>query len=640
MPLKGVIIIGAGIGREIGDYGLSEGYLVIGDGKSLISPEEIIRKVREHGGVDSSTRWDIRAHGMAPSWYKGDLVTKNIHTSDVFPRFVGSTTSRILDVISQLQDGKPTEVHLWSCYGGSAARDANRLPRGSCVIAHAPKNRTSSLSYNYKVSKILIRKREARKFEKDVLNYSNILTDLPYGTGEKCVVGISGIDHTISHTFSGAKKYTDLQIQLLNRRFIEDVHKAVRVASVGIRHIKTPIVPPAILLTEEEIGEFRSRRIRYEGMHGRPKFMRFLKDPENLDYIINQLLSKDGEDLAVRMVSGETWKYSYEVILDSANPDIIKKLIYARDREGSVGFLFADDPEKMQKFLSLAKSYGGDDIWDVIAANNSRGENILSSAIFFSAGENQDRSISAIESAFSQEHIKQMLVTAKINDFFSSDGYSDEQTTSSVAKIAELSAKYDVPLKEIFKNKLPETYPFEAQRGDSVLHTTIIDRTRLQKMFEYMEGFSAEEKAEIYDEFCKANSSGITPISRMIKLGGNLESLPLLVENLGHDRIIGMISENREQIQKLTSGSPKSLASFQAICSNVGIDPAALAARASEASMVAAAGSSGTSASLGESGAAAKTGVVASSIRGALSSMAPRVETVTSVKQESAIHRK
>ncbi len=137
-PLKAVLLVGRDIyiSEEMIELYRKDGYLLIGDGKRLLTEGEISKEIADHGGIDANTRIDINAHGGNR---KGSHFIDLVSDLSLFGKNV--TTSEIIFDLSSLAAGVPLNIHLWSCYAGVAPKEAvNVLPAGSIVMGHAPKD--------------------------------------------------------------------------------------------------------------------------------------------------------------------------------------------------------------------------------------------------------------------------------------------------------------------------------------------------------------------------------------------------------------------------------------------------------------------------------------------------------------------
>lgn len=234
MPLKGVLIIGPNI--DIQDENIwklyrEPGYLMIGLSKqdflsqleknlspearraltpetfnslyfkkikSLLSSKSIKQRIREAGGVNSGTRFDICTHG-----------TKQDKSRDGGSHYCellnGKThkTSEIFHLIKEVAGNNPVEVHLESCYGGAAAKEAkDHLPKGSILVCHGSENKklwaleTGYMLYDQ------IKKRQYKqsksRVDTNILDLDYVLKKLPSGMGQKMTVGFGGEDKTYS----------------------------------------------------------------------------------------------------------------------------------------------------------------------------------------------------------------------------------------------------------------------------------------------------------------------------------------------------------------------------------------------------------------------------------------------------------
>lgn len=166
--------------------------------KSLLSPKSIKQRIREAGGVNSGTRFDICAHG-----------TKEDKSRDGGSHYCellnGKThkTSEIFHLIKEVAGKNPVEVHLESCYGGAAAKKAkDHLPKGSILVCHGSEDKKLwALEAGYMLYD-QIKKRQFKQLKSrvdpNILDLDYVLKKLPSGMGQKMTIGLGGEDKTYS----------------------------------------------------------------------------------------------------------------------------------------------------------------------------------------------------------------------------------------------------------------------------------------------------------------------------------------------------------------------------------------------------------------------------------------------------------
>lgn len=135
-PLKAVRIIGPDKTKHF-DYALKDGFaeqdgcLIIGDGKTDLSEEEIRAKLEDK--IDQNTQIHILAHGRVDQDQNHQLkLAGGIRTSDIL-KLLGSTTP------------EPIQVYIDSCKSGAANKDIDILKQDSVLITSCSHD---DLSYN------------------------------------------------------------------------------------------------------------------------------------------------------------------------------------------------------------------------------------------------------------------------------------------------------------------------------------------------------------------------------------------------------------------------------------------------------------------------------------------------------------
>ncbi len=199
-PLKGVLILGEDIeGSDLDSIKESykkSGYLVIGNGKRLLSESEVRREL--NGRIDSNTRIDVVAHGNLGS----DGLTHKIGLLDEG----SSKTKRVYKILDQISGGKPLHVHQWSCYAGAAAKDVKVLAEGSIVAAHGPEE----YSIMAKASDVGMRASlEAYQRDESAGVFTQLVRNVPNEVHQDIVIGLK-LSQDKSEVFKAASEVTDL----------------------------------------------------------------------------------------------------------------------------------------------------------------------------------------------------------------------------------------------------------------------------------------------------------------------------------------------------------------------------------------------------------------------------------------------
>lgn len=134
MLLKGLLLIGEDVEWEhirlAYNTVLPNEYLVVDCSAAEITSDSLREKLA--GKVNSDTRIDIDAHGLRKNEVEGDADHSISLLSDK------PLTRDVLRLLSEIAGGCPLQVHIWSCYGGTAAKDVNVLADGSVILCHAP----------------------------------------------------------------------------------------------------------------------------------------------------------------------------------------------------------------------------------------------------------------------------------------------------------------------------------------------------------------------------------------------------------------------------------------------------------------------------------------------------------------------
>jgi|GEM_PF-4379694 len=127
-------------------------YCVVGNGRSDVNRYEMLTQL--DGKISPSTSLHLFGHGLAikgkhnisiydKSDDKIDSVI-NLNNSLPFTKKIKNLyvqeTSNILGDIEKSANGKPVNCHLWSCFGGAAAKDVGILGDGSILTSHSSDN--------------------------------------------------------------------------------------------------------------------------------------------------------------------------------------------------------------------------------------------------------------------------------------------------------------------------------------------------------------------------------------------------------------------------------------------------------------------------------------------------------------------
>lgn len=280
--LKGLLIIGHNAKYNLDsifqDLESTSGYLVLDYSKKFVESEQVKEKLSQYE-IDQNTRIDIVGHGNL----KDETNEDSDHTIGLFNDIF--ETKNLLKMISNLSENSPIQAHLWSCYGGAAAKAVEELPGGSVVFGHAPKN---SSIFSFIAIPGLI-----RSLKKTLLNngisMDEVARDLvenltDYAT-EDLNIGVRGIGGEViieriaetpscifENTAQSSLIMRSIQIQMVIERMKED--------GVLPSLIKLPIVKE---YGDEEITNYKFERMLFH------LFLR--KDKLGVDF---QKLLKDG----------------------------------------------------------------------------------------------------------------------------------------------------------------------------------------------------------------------------------------------------------------------------------------------------------------------------------------------------------
>lgn len=313
MTYKSVLIIGPNwpLTENTKKIYEADNCLIIGDGKRALEPEEITTQLQ--GNIDSNTRIDISGHGNT---YNGEHVIELAQG--------GHLTSDILSAIGQYTQ-TPTQVHLWSCYGGAAAKDASVLPKGSCLVAHAPEDSTAALAGLNSGLEASVTMHIARPSPATpTLNYQHVLDDLAIGAGQKSFLAVNTgtkkpiivkdrlPDKMAQRLENGMPKYPDT-INAAVKGHYESAFKAITpalkkakldgVALASEEHRKD--------LTTHETQEFYNDRFSYQLAH---------KQAEAVDYAgsnISEMQKRANHDQSGLLAAVINW----------SNPIFVKPLL-------------------------------------------------------------------------------------------------------------------------------------------------------------------------------------------------------------------------------------------------------------------------------------------------------------------------
>ncbi|MEQ9116202.1 MAG: hypothetical protein RLN62_05355 [Rickettsiales bacterium] len=122
--IKKLLLVGPGIPEDqVHSFLEDPDCLVIGDGKRVLSSADLASL---SGTVDRNTEIEIHAHGS------------NTEAGHGISLFIDKPlTSEVMGAIEKLNPGEPKQIHLLSCFSGSAKDDARKLAPGSVLVSHA-----------------------------------------------------------------------------------------------------------------------------------------------------------------------------------------------------------------------------------------------------------------------------------------------------------------------------------------------------------------------------------------------------------------------------------------------------------------------------------------------------------------------
>ncbi len=578
-PLKAIMLLGEGLPLTPETEALyrEEGYLLIGDGKSYLTRENIKEQVAKAGGADSRTRWDIHVHGaVGDVEVIGDRVSsRRAHACLLFGGL--HETSEVLSLIKDIAVDNPTEVHLWSCFAGAAASCyGDILPPGSPLICHGAENlyavsEVADITFAEQISK----RQKLPESDANILDYTPILADLPLGAVGKCFVSISGEEVSLRFNRKDAKRLlmTPEGIRDMSQEFVKTVYSW---AKMGESHypIKLPSKMPAVDLSDEDIQRFQQRNFHTQFLNNTEKFKNLFSEllvkEDGKEYIIKQLKSEfRGKKILTDSSTFQCGEVSsfFRDIIDWSSDKQKRSLLGLDDKKGTgfIGFLMRYPPfNERSKMLFEFAARSGKEALDKVCENDENGMNILSCAFFPSEGkpnfmlEEIYKSIScehdpSIEAILDVDSIKKMLRNESgqpvIFTILESNLLASE-IIESVSLLNSTSHYLGEPAHEHFILKDKD--------GQNILHCMAkkndsgLVREFLNMVCDYRD---EEGKELILNKICEPDKSGKTPILLAIE-NGNLEILSSLVEKLGVERVRKMMKTDKENIDQLIVKHP------------------------------------------------------------------------------------
>ncbi|MCC8398375.1 MAG: ankyrin repeat domain-containing protein, partial [Rickettsia endosymbiont of Labidopullus appendiculatus] len=139
-PLKALYIVGPDLtihNKTKALFDNRDDCLIVGDGIAAVSVKEIARILQEEGlKITQDTRIDIYAHGCRTNDGQHGILTNN-------PNQKITLTKQFLQELRKMADC-PLNIHVWSCYGGSANKAASELKTGSTLVTHGESKSSSS----------------------------------------------------------------------------------------------------------------------------------------------------------------------------------------------------------------------------------------------------------------------------------------------------------------------------------------------------------------------------------------------------------------------------------------------------------------------------------------------------------------
>jgi len=566
-PLKGVLIRGKGwpLPPKIEDLYKKEGYLLIGDGESFISKEDIKKLIEKAGGVDSRTRWDIIAHGLAVSGPDGRV----FHMSTIFTEI--DKTEEVLSLIKDVTKDNPAETHVWSCFAGAAAHGANILPPGSPLICHGATNLVSSVIASNKTVIEQIEKRQSLpQTNSNILDYKYILEDMPTGAAARCFVGISGVDETIRfHRKDGKRLLTTSEgVTSISQEFVNNIFSKITTIA-PLDGITLPTMPPNITMTDHDIEKFQARRFWSYFVHPTKKFTHFLKTllstEEGKDYVIKQLKADivGGHRLLTDIGLYEEREVSYQTlveVLKTPTDQQKRSLLGLDDAKGTglITFLMNYTPKFNEEVKSLFEfaAQSGKEALDKICENNLNGHNILSLAFL----DNENPILEHIYKAI--EHKEDPSVDAILNLDLIKKMLRNEEGEPAIFTILRSHLPPDQIIGSISLLNSTSFYLGEPsdihfvikdKDGKSALHA-IAEKNDPELLNRFLGIFDIyrdiDEKNSILDRICEPDKLGKTPFLSILQ-NANTEMANILLEKLGPDRVRKMVETDRTHIEQL-----------------------------------------------------------------------------------------
>lgn len=298
------------------------GYLIIGDGEREVTPEEI-RAIK--GRVQEGTRFDIVGHGSVKK--KKGIAAKILRRKKDTNHGIHILESRgdfgdVADLIREVSDGKAVETHVWSCFGGLSTRDADRLPKGSALIAHAPEKRSIFIGMLRNGLKSSLSKSEEdlnkTTLETPAIDYVKISENLQNGSESKFFAAISGSSNRVKFRIPFNK--------ILNPAAIK---KRLKNAQEEFLNIAKRVSGKKLKIDIPDISDEKVRSIiagsvihKYGHKHNRTK--KFLNSDKGKKFLedFNNALKSSATRLIMLASMNDDFKLRRHLILDKKYTDI------------------------------------------------------------------------------------------------------------------------------------------------------------------------------------------------------------------------------------------------------------------------------------------------------------------------------
>ncbi len=283
-------------------------------------------------------------------------------------------TLSLLSKLSSLANSKQLYIHLWSCYGGAANKEADKLSSGSIFVTHISENNPSLSAFtSYALTQSFSKSRSSDHFAelaKDILvnsmqpstiniNNGNYIAQLGFAINFDLTELISNPRKLISEKLESLKKQAEVQnIKFVSPTFPDDeIHNFVKgyiiqQASIGSSELKFFLQNPHI--SEEELkillndNPFKYSSLQEASDNGDVELVELLiKAGANLNFVdkngvtalfqaaqngdkeVVQLLIKAGADLDIARNVGATALHA-AICLDK---DIIAEMLFNKHME-------------------------------------------------------------------------------------------------------------------------------------------------------------------------------------------------------------------------------------------------------------------------------------------------------------------